>query len=225
MSARTPESPHEVSNSSHSLALDVVVPVHDQPALLAVSVGLLHGYLMARAPFTWRVTIVDHASTDRAGEVAICLAAALPSVRAVRIGREGRGRALRAAWSRSEAAVLASVHADVPMGLDTLLPLVTPLVSGESDVAWGQHGFTAVRADVARRLFDRVRDDERFFGGGLRRYARHDGLRIHELPAGGHTPPGPPSPLFDGPGGFRCPPGGFPDPPGGPAGPVTATRH
>ena len=50
---------------------------------------------------------------------------------------KGRGRALRAAWSRSDADVLVYMDVDLSTDLRALLPLVAPLVSGHSDVAIG----------------------------------------------------------------------------------------
>jgi putative flippase GtrA len=76
------------------------------------------------------------------------LAGQLEGVRAVRIDRKGRGRALRAAWSASRAAVVAYMDVDLSTDLDALLPLVAPLVSGHSDVAIGSR--LAPGAQVAR---------------------------------------------------------------------------
>jgi glycosyltransferase involved in cell wall biosynthesis len=45
-----------------------------------------------------------------------------------------------------------------------------------------QCGFKAVRADVARELIPRVRDDAWFFDTELLVLAQRDGLRIHEVP-------------------------------------------
>ena len=49
----------------------------------------------------------------------------------------GRGRALRAIWSQSEAEVLAYMDVDLSTDLNALLPLVAPLLSGHSDLAIG----------------------------------------------------------------------------------------
>ena len=45
-----------------------------------------------------------------------------------------------------------------------------------------QCGFKAVRADVARRLLPAIEDNEWFFDTELLLLARHNGLRIHEVP-------------------------------------------
>jgi putative flippase GtrA len=50
---------------------------------------------------------------------------------------KGRGRALRAAWSASDAQVLAYCDVDLSTDLAALLPLVAPLLTGHSDLAIG----------------------------------------------------------------------------------------
>jgi glycosyltransferase involved in cell wall biosynthesis len=84
------------------------------------------------------VTIADNGSTDGTWAVAQSLAAALPGeVRAVHLDLPGRGRALHAIWSASDAEVLAYMDVDLSTDLNALLPLVAPLLSGHSDVAIG----------------------------------------------------------------------------------------
>jgi putative flippase GtrA len=58
---------------------------------------------------------------------------------------------LRAAWSASDASVVAYLDVDLSTGLDALLPLVAPLVSGHSDIAIGTRlapGARVVRGPV-----------------------------------------------------------------------------
>ena len=128
--------------------VDIVVPVYNEARVLDLSIRRLHDYLGQRFPFTWRITIADNASTDETWEVSSALAASLPNVAAVRIDRKGRGRALRAAWSASDALVVAYMDVDLSTDLDALLPLVAPLVSGHSDLAIGNR--LSSGAEVAR---------------------------------------------------------------------------
>jgi glycosyltransferase involved in cell wall biosynthesis/putative flippase GtrA len=128
--------------------VDVVIPVYDEEATLERSVERLHQYLDLRFPFSWRITIVDNASTDSTWRKAENLAAGLDGVRALHLDRKGRGRALRAVWSASDAAVVAYMDVDLSTDLDALLPLVAPLVSGHSDVAIGSR--LAPASSVAR---------------------------------------------------------------------------
>jgi putative flippase GtrA len=117
--------------------VEIVVPVYNEEAALEASIRRLHDYLIDRFPLTWAITIADNASTDDTWNIAQRLACRLDGVRAIRLDQKGRGRALRAAWTRSGSPVVAYMDVDLSTGLDALLPLVAPLVSGHSDVAIG----------------------------------------------------------------------------------------
>jgi putative flippase GtrA len=117
--------------------LDLVVPVHNEQVDLEPSVRTLHGYLSRHFPYPFRITIADNASSDDTPGIAARLAAELPAVRALHLELPGRGRALHAAWSASDAEVLAYLDVDLSTDLAALLPLVAPLLSGHSDLAIG----------------------------------------------------------------------------------------
>jgi len=117
--------------------VDVVVPVYNEERALGPSVERLHAYLAAGFPFSWRITIVDNASTDGTWRGATRLARELPNVEAVHLDRKGRGLALRSAWTASDATVVAYMDVDLSTDLDAFLPLIAPLVSGHSDIAIG----------------------------------------------------------------------------------------
>jgi putative flippase GtrA len=119
------------------LQVDIVVPVRNEERDLAPSVRRLVSYLQEGFPFTARVTIADNGSTDGTWAIADRLAREFDEVRAVRMEEAGRGRALRAIWSQSDAEVLAYMDVDLSTDLNALLPLVAPLLSGHSDLAIG----------------------------------------------------------------------------------------
>jgi glycosyltransferase involved in cell wall biosynthesis len=128
--------------------VDVVVPVYNEEAALERSIHRLHRFLSESFPFGWRIVIADNASTDATPEVARRLCGRLRGVEYMRLERKGRGRALRSAWSRSDARVVAYMDVDLSTDLRALLPLVAPLLSGHSDVAIGSrlaHGARVVR--------------------------------------------------------------------------------
>ena len=117
--------------------VEIVVPTHNEERMLEASIWRLHSYLTAGFPFSFRITIADNASTDATWLLAKRLGERLPEVRAVHIPEKGRGRALRQVWGASDAAVVAYMDADLSTGLEALLPLVAPLLSGHSDLAIG----------------------------------------------------------------------------------------
>ncbi|MEU6677216.1 bifunctional glycosyltransferase family 2/GtrA family protein [Streptomyces sp. NPDC046925] len=117
--------------------LDIVIPVYNEEKDLGPCVLRLHDHLVRTFPYPFRITIADNASTDRTPEVAERLAASSEEVRYTRLEQKGRGRALRAVWSASDAPVLAYMDVDLSTDLNALLPLVAPLISGHSDLAIG----------------------------------------------------------------------------------------
>src|SRR5271166_6414250 len=119
------------------LQVDIVVPVRNEERDLAPSVRRLVGYLRESFPFRARITIADNGSTDATWAIAFRLARELPEVRAIHMELPGRGRALHAIWSASDAEDLAYMDVDLSTDLNALLPLVAPLLSGHSDVAIG----------------------------------------------------------------------------------------
>ena len=119
------------------LQVDIVVPVRNEEHDLAPSVRRLVGFLRDSFPFSSRITIADNGSTDATWAIATRLARELPEVRAIHMELPGRGRALRAIWSDSDAEVLAYMDVDLSTDLNALLPLVAPLLSGHSDLAIG----------------------------------------------------------------------------------------
>ncbi len=135
-----------------------MVPVYNEAAVLERSIERLHAYLRDDFPFAWRITIADNASSDGTWAIARALAERLPNVVALHLDEKGRGRALRTAWSASNAAVVAYMDVDLSTGLDALLPLVAPLVSGHSDLAIGSrltNGAIVVRG-TRRELISRT---------------------------------------------------------------------
>jgi putative flippase GtrA len=124
--------PHDLTRPD----VDLVVPVYNEVADLPGSIARLSSFV-ARLPYRVRITIADNASTDGTWELACDLADAYDGVVAVHLAEKGRGRALHATWSASDARVLAYCDVDLSTDLAALLPLVAPLLSGHSDLAIG----------------------------------------------------------------------------------------
>jgi putative flippase GtrA len=117
--------------------VEIVIPVYNEAPNLTARVSELRRFLDESFPFRALVTVVDNASTDETFVLASQLAASTPGVAAVHLPRKGRGYALRSAWSTSTAPVVAYMDVDLSTSLSALLPLVAPLLSGQSDVAIG----------------------------------------------------------------------------------------
>src|SRR5262245_43539994 len=110
--------------------VDIVVPVRNEERDLAPSVRPLVAYLRECVPFHAQIAIADNGSTDATWVIADGLARELPEVRAVHMELPGRGRALRAIWSQSEAEVLAYMDVDLSTDLNALSPPWAPPLRG-----------------------------------------------------------------------------------------------
>jgi glycosyltransferase involved in cell wall biosynthesis len=118
-------------------AVEIVIPVYNEEGDLERNVRLLRRYLDTRFPLTTLVTIADNGSTDRTWPLAQRLAGCLPGVGAVHFEEKGRGLAVKNVWVHSDALVVAYMDVDLSTGLNALLPLVAPLLSGHAEVAIG----------------------------------------------------------------------------------------
>jgi glycosyltransferase involved in cell wall biosynthesis len=126
-----------------------VIPAYNEARVLRESVRALDAHLRG-CGWSYRITIVDNGSTDATRAKALTLACELASVRVMHLDERGRGRALRAAWSTSDADVLVYMDADLSTDLAALRDLVEPLLEGRGDLAIGTR--LAPGAQVRRRL-------------------------------------------------------------------------
>jgi glycosyltransferase involved in cell wall biosynthesis len=153
-------------------AVEIVIPVHNEQRVLAASVHELHRYLTSEFRFAFRITIADNASTDATLEIAQALARQLAGVAVLHLDRKGRGGALRAAWSRSDADVVAYMDVDLSTDLSALEALLLPLLQVRGDITIGSR--LAPGARVTR---------------GLRRelISRAYNLLLHVVPGAGFS--------------------------------------
>lgn len=117
--------------------VDIVLPAYNEERVLSRAVRRLHGFLSAELPYSWRIIVADNASTDATPFIAGSMADALAGVELLRLEAKGRGRALRAAWSASDARVACYMDVDLSTDLKGLLPLLAPVLSGHSELAIG----------------------------------------------------------------------------------------
>jgi glycosyltransferase involved in cell wall biosynthesis len=142
--------------------VEIAIPVHNEEVALEDSVRRLHDFCRASLPYSFRIVIADNASEDATAAIGARLAAELDAVAYLRLSEKGRGRALRRVWSRSDADVVAYMDVDLSTGLEALLPLVAPLISGHSDLAIGTRlarGSRVVRGprrEVISRIYNRI---------------------------------------------------------------------
>ncbi len=126
-----------VATQPNLCRVDIVIPVYNEQAVLEQSVERLHAYCRTELAYDWRIVVADNASTDATLALARRLAGRLDRVAVVHLGAKGRGRALRRAWSDSDAEVLCYMDVDLSTDLRALPPLIAALASGHSELAIG----------------------------------------------------------------------------------------
>jgi glycosyltransferase involved in cell wall biosynthesis len=131
-------------------SVEVVIPAYNEQRVLATSVRALREHMLREPAVPFTITIVDNASNDSTLELARSLARNLPEVQVLHLERKGRGRALRAAWSVSEADVLAYMDVDLSTDLAALGQLLAPLLEGRADLSVGSR--LAPGAQVTRGI-------------------------------------------------------------------------
>ena len=142
-------------------SFDLVIPVYDEATILEDTVTRVRA-AVAHLPYRVQITIADNASTDATPAIAARLAADHPDVRSLRIESKGRGGALRAAWSSSDADILGYTDADLSTRLDALGPLVAAVASGHSELAIGSRLLPGARIrrglkrEVISRSYNRI---------------------------------------------------------------------
>jgi glycosyltransferase involved in cell wall biosynthesis len=129
----------------------VVIPVYNEERDLERSVTTLRRFLLENGQrWDWRVVVADNASIDRTLAIAQDLTARWPGqVGVVHLDQKGRGRALRRAWTDSDADVVCYMDVDLSTDLLHLPQLINALTSGY-DVAFGSR--LAPGAKVTRGL-------------------------------------------------------------------------
>ena len=153
-----PEAVPAAVPAADGVVVEIVLPVFNEAHVLGPRLDELCAYLDGAVTFPWRVTIADNASTDGTWALARRLADERDGVGAVHLEAKGRGRALKAAWSASDAPVLVYMDVDLSTGLDALLPLVAPIISGHSDLVVGSRRLPGarVRRSVKREVISRA---------------------------------------------------------------------
>ena len=119
------------------MKLNITLPVLNEERQLPCAVAELTTLLRANIDGSFEVVIVDNGSTDGTWAVAERLAARHPEVRAMRLAKRGRGRALREAWQSSQADVLSYMDVDLSTGLEAFPALVAAVAEGRASVAVG----------------------------------------------------------------------------------------
>jgi glycosyltransferase involved in cell wall biosynthesis len=127
-----------MTDNHKRVRVDVVIPVYNEEKDLERSITTLRQFLLDHVDYDWRIVVGDNASTDRTLEIAKQLAERYPGqVTYIHLDQKGRGRALRRAWTESDADIVSYMDVDLSTDLAAFPPLINGLIDTPYDVAIG----------------------------------------------------------------------------------------
>ena len=117
--------------------VDIVIPVLNEEVALPVCIEKLIAFTSDYPERDWRIVVADNGSTDRTTDIAIELSERHSNISLSRLEQRGRGRALKKAWSESDADVRLYMDVDLSTDLQSLPPLIAAIADDGYEVAIG----------------------------------------------------------------------------------------
>jgi glycosyltransferase involved in cell wall biosynthesis len=117
--------------------VQLVIPVLNEAKSLERSVRRVREFLGASFPYRWEVFVADNGSSDGTQEIAARLSEEFDDVGYFSIPQRGRGRALRKAWTESDADIVAYTDVDLSTELEALEKLCRAIHEDGYDLATG----------------------------------------------------------------------------------------
>ncbi|MDA1095850.1 MAG: glycosyltransferase family 2 protein [Chloroflexi bacterium] len=119
-------------------SVDIVIPVYNEEHSLPRCIETLLPFCeQALSDYSWRLVVADNGSLDHTHQVATKYRLRRPDrVGVIHLGQKGRGRALKRAWSESQADIRAYMDVDLSTDLSHLKPLLDAIREGQ-DIATG----------------------------------------------------------------------------------------
>ncbi|MHC4176069.1 MAG: glycosyltransferase [Planctomycetota bacterium] len=137
--------------------VDLVIPVHNEAHVLERSVRRLAGAMADCRRFRWQIVVVNNGSTDDTRAVGQRLAEQLQYVTLLHLEAKGRGRALRKAWTQTDAKF--SVYMDVDLSTDlAAVPQAVESLSQGADLLTGSrlHPQSKITRCLKREILSRA---------------------------------------------------------------------
>lgn len=141
-------------------SLDIVLPVLNEEHDLALAVETTLNFLADNLQeYDWRIVIADNGSTDGTRSICRKLSQDYQRVDFIHLEEQGRGRALKKAWTESNATVVVYMDVDLSTGLDALPQLIQAVAHEGYDIAIGSRlaqGAHVVGRSPTREIISRA---------------------------------------------------------------------
>lgn len=121
---------------NNDILVDIVIPLYNEEKVLAASMVTLLDFLKKSAfPYRYVITLANNASTDGSWKICTDLAQKYPAIKALDVGKKGKGLAVRTAWQQSQGDILVFTDTDLSLDLNCLRPLVDAVSVDGYDLA------------------------------------------------------------------------------------------
>ena len=120
------------------MKLNVTIPVYNEEKVLEQSICTLNNFLEKEfSKYDWEILVADNASIDKTLEVAKILKNKYEKVDYIHLDQKGRGRALKRAWTESDADIVSYMDVDLSTRLEHLPEMIAGMVKGNYSIATG----------------------------------------------------------------------------------------
>ena len=118
--------------------IEVTLPVYNEEQELNANTLKLYSYLKTGFYHkSFSITIADNASTDATPVIARSLTKKHQEIHYLRLNKKGRGRAIKTAWTNSNARILSYMDIDLSTDLKSFNIIINSLTEGSCDLAVG----------------------------------------------------------------------------------------
>jgi glycosyltransferase involved in cell wall biosynthesis len=156
--------------------LDILIPAHNEAQILAESLRRLL-VVAEQLSVTWKITVLDSASTDETATIAEVVAKTNPRVQCLRVPVLGKGAALRAGILASVADIICYMDADLSADIAALPGFLERLLHQHIDMVIGSR---LLRPAQVRRQWTRTATS-RLFNMATRTFL---GVSVHDSQCG-----------------------------------------
>jgi glycosyltransferase involved in cell wall biosynthesis len=120
------------------MKVNVTIPVYNEEKILEQSISTLNTFLEKEfSEYNWEILIVDNASIDKTLEVAKMLKNKYEKVNYIHLDQKGKGRALKKAWTESDADIVSFMDADLSTRLEYFPKMINGMIKGDYSIAIG----------------------------------------------------------------------------------------
>jgi len=117
--------------------VELVIPTLNEAHVIEESVETIRRYLHDDFPYPARVLVADNGSQDGTSDRAQALEEKYDDVRVLKLDLRGRGRALREAWTKSDADIVAYTDVDISTELPAIEKMCRAIHEDGFDIATG----------------------------------------------------------------------------------------